>query len=71
MTEETHEDSGIGEGTPQGDREEPIHGQGGEGRAKEEATPPLEDDSEPDQTQVPAPDDDVGGQRGGEDRPSE
>jgi len=36
-----------------------------------QATPPLEDDSEPDQTQVPAPDDDVGGQQGGEHRPSE
>lgn len=34
-----------------------------------QATPPLEDDSEPDQTQVPAPDDDVGGQEGGEARP--
>lgn len=68
MTEETHKDSGIGEDTSQGGDSEPLHGQGGEGRAKEDATQPLEGEGEPGQTQVPAPDDDVGGQRGGEDR---
>ncbi len=68
MTEDTHEDSGIGEDTSQGGGSEPLHGQGGEGHAKEEATQPLEEQGEPGQTQVPAPDDDVGGQQGGEDR---
>jgi len=69
MNDETHEDSGIGEETSHGGGSEPLPGQGGEGRAKEEATPPLEEQGVPGQTQVPAPDDDVGGQRGGEDRP--
>jgi hypothetical protein len=68
MTEESHEDSGIGPDTSQGGGSDPLHGQGGEGREKEAATQPLEDESEPGQTQAPAPDDDVGGQRGGEDR---
>jgi hypothetical protein len=68
MTNETHEDSGIGEDTSQGGGRDPLHGQGGEGKAKEEATQPLEDESEPGQTQTPAPGDDAGGQRGGEDR---
>ena len=63
-------DTGIGPDTPQGGEEdEPLHGQGGEGRAKEEATPPIADDAEPGQTQHKAPSDDVGGQRGGEARP--
>lgn len=69
MTEETQKDSGIGEETSQGGGSGPLHGQGGEGRAKEEATPPLEEQGTKEQNQVPAPDDDVGGQRGGEDRP--
>lgn len=69
MTEETHEDSGVGENTSQGGGTEPLHGQGGEGREKEAATQPLKEQGEPGQTQVPAADDDVGGQRGGEDRP--
>jgi hypothetical protein len=68
MSGETHEDSGIGEDTSQGGGTEPLHGQGGEGKAKEEATQPLEDESEPSQTQTPAPGDDAGGQRGGEGR---
>ena len=68
MSEETHEDSGIGEETSQGGGSDPLHGQGGEGREKEDATQPLEDESTPGQTQVPAADDDVGGDRGGEDR---
>ena len=68
MTDETHDDSGIGEETSQGGGSGPLHGQGGEGRAKEAATQPLEEQGEPGQTQVPAPDDDVGGQRGGEER---
>ncbi len=63
-------DTGIGPDTPQGGEEdEPLHGQGGEGRAKEEATPPIADDAEPGQTQHKEPSDDVGGQRGGEARP--
>jgi len=63
-------DTGIGPDTPQGGREdEPLHGQGGEGRAKEQATPPLAGDAVPGQTQHDAPDDDAGGQRGGEPRP--
>lgn len=69
MAEQGHGDSGIGEDTAQGGGTEPIHGQGGEGRAKEDATPPLEEQGVPGQTQVPAPDEDAGGQRGGEDRP--
>jgi hypothetical protein len=68
MHEETRDDSGIGEETTQGGGSGPIHGQGGEGRAKEEATQPLEEQGKPGQTQVPAPDDDAGGERGGEDR---
>jgi hypothetical protein len=62
------EESGMGEDTPQAGREGELHGQGGEGRAKEAATPPLEEQGKPGQTQHDAPDDDVGGQRGGEDR---
>ena len=69
MTGPEHEDSGIGEETSQGGGSDPLHGQGGEGRAKEEATQPIGDESEHGKTQMPAPDDDVGGQRGGEDRP--
>jgi hypothetical protein len=69
MSDETHSDSGIGEDTTQGGGTGPLHGQGGEGREKEAATPPLEEEGEPGQTEVPAPDDDAGGQRGGEDRP--
>jgi len=69
MSEETTSgDSGIGEDTAQGGGTHPLHGQGGEGREKERATPPLEDESEEGQTQVDAPDDETGGQRGGEDR---
>jgi hypothetical protein len=68
MTDETHDDSGIGEETSQGGGSDPIPGQGGEGRAKEEATQPIEEQGVPGQTQHDAPDDDVGGQRGGEDR---
>ncbi len=68
MTEESHQDTGIGEETSQGGGSDPLHGQGGEGRAKEDATQPLEEQGNPGQTQVPAPDDDVGGQQGGEDR---
>lgn len=64
-----HGDSGIGEDTTQGGETGPLHGQGGEGAEKEKATPPLEEAGEPGQTQTPAPADDVGGQRGGEDRP--
>ena len=63
-------DTGIGPDTPQGgDDDKPLEGQGGEGREKEKATPPLADDAESGQTQHEAPSDDVGGQRGGEDRP--
>jgi hypothetical protein len=69
MTEDEHDDSGIGEDTPQGGGSGPLHGQGGEGDANQEATPPIEEHGKPGQTQVPAPDDDVGGQRGGQDRP--
>jgi len=69
MIDESHEDSGIGEDSSQGGGSEPLPGQGGEGREKEKATQPLEEQGKPGQTQVPAPDDDVGGQRGGEDRP--
>lgn len=62
--------TGIGPDTPQGgDDDQLLHGQGGEGRAKEEATPPLSDDAVPGKTQQKAPADDVGGQRGGDDRP--
>ncbi len=68
MTDEKHEDSGIGEETSQGSGSEPLHGQGGEGKANQEATPHIEEQGKPGQTQVPAPDDDVGGQQGGEDR---
>lgn len=68
MTEEAHEDSGIGEDTSQGGGTDPLHGQGGEGREKEKATQPLTEQGNPGQTQVPAADDDVGGQQGGEDR---
>ena len=68
--DETHRDSGIGEDTAQGGGENPLHGQGGEGREKEKATQPLEGGAgEDDQTQHRAPADDAGGQRGGEDRP--
>jgi hypothetical protein len=69
MTEETHDDGGIGEDTSQGGGSGPLHGQGGEGRAKEKATQPLEEQGKPGQTEVPAPEEDAGGQRGGEDRP--
>ncbi len=36
MTDETHDDSGIGEDTSQGGGSDPLHGQGGEGREKDE-----------------------------------
>ena len=62
--------TGIGPDTPQGGSEdEPLDGQGGEGRAKEEATPPLSDESVPGRTQHAAPADDAGGQQGGDPRP--
>jgi hypothetical protein len=64
-----HADSGIGQDTPQGGDSGPLHGQGGEGREKERATQPLGDQGGKGQTQVPAPDEETGGQRGGEDRP--
>jgi hypothetical protein len=69
MTDETHDDSGIGEDTSQGGGSGPLHGQGGEGREKEKATPPLGDESDPGRTTAPAPDDDAGGRREAEDRP--
>ena len=68
MTDETHDDSGIGEETTQGGGSGPLHGQGGEGGEKERATQPLEDQGDAG-TQVDAPAGDEGGQRGGEDRP--
>jgi hypothetical protein len=68
MSDETHGDSGIGEDTSQGGGSGPLHGQGGEGREKEKATPPIGEDGEAGQTQHDAPDDDAGGQRGGADR---
>ena len=69
MSDEGHSDSGIGEDTSQGGATGPLHGQGGEGAEKEKATPPLGDQGEEGRTQVPAPAEDAGGQRGGEDRP--
>ncbi len=70
MTEDEHEDSGgIGEETSQGGGSAPRQDQSGEGDANQRATPPIEEQGRPGQTQVPAPDDDVGGQRGGQDRP--
>ena len=70
MTDETHGDSGMGEGTAQGGEENPLHGQGGEGREKEAATQPIGDDDQiQGQTQHDAPNSDVGSQRGGDDRP--
>ena len=68
MIEGSHEDSGIGEDTSQGGGSDPLRGGEGGGKAKEDATQPLEEQGKPGQTQVPAPDDDAGGQRGGEDR---
>ena len=68
MTEEPREKSGIGEDTSQGgEGGGPIEGQGGEGDANQESTPPITEQGKPGQTQHDAPDDDVGGQRGGED----
>jgi len=65
MSEESHDKSGMGEGTPQGDTEETLHGQGGEGRAKEAATQPISDEDQiQGQTQHDAPDDEVGGHEG-------
>jgi hypothetical protein len=60
MNDETHEDSGIGEDTSQGGGSGPLHGQGGEGQAKEEATQPIKQQDKPGQTRVPAPDEDAG-----------
>ena len=60
--------AGIGEDTPQGGGTGPLHGQGGEGREKERATPPLEDESEHGKTQMDAPPDETGGHEGGADR---
>ena len=37
-----------------------IGGQGGEGEGAASATPPIGEEGEPGQTQVPAPDDDTG-----------
>ncbi len=54
MTEETHEEPGIGEETSQGRGTEPLDGQGGEGKENAEATPHLEEQGKPGQTQVPA-----------------
>jgi hypothetical protein len=68
MSEETHEGSGIGEDTAQGGGSEPLHGQGGEGRAKEDATQPLTEQGVPEQTQTPAPEDDAGAEQGAVDR---
>lgn len=52
------DETGMGENTPQGGEEGEISGQGGEGRRAAEVTPPLADDAEKEQTQVPAPPDD-------------
>ena len=68
MDDEKHGDSGIGEDNDQGGGTDPLHGQGGEVRVKERATPPLEDQGDA-RTQVDALADEAGGQRGGEDRP--
>jgi len=57
MTEETHDDHETEEDPPEGG-----------GSAPAQSTPPLKEQGVPGQTQVDAPDDDVGGQRGGEDR---
>jgi hypothetical protein len=40
--------------------DEDVGSQGDEGRRSASATPPIADDAEHDQTQVPSPDDDVG-----------
>jgi hypothetical protein len=45
-----------------------IGGQGGEGSGASSATPDIGTEGEPGQTAVPAPDDDVGGAEGEEDR---
>lgn len=65
--EETHENSGMGDEGAEGGGS--IEGQGGEGIDNQQATPPIKEQGVPGQTQVSAPDDDVGGQRGGDDRP--
>jgi len=40
--------------------DEDVTGAGDEGRRAAEASPPIADDAEPDQTTTPAPEDDVG-----------
>jgi hypothetical protein len=45
-----------------------VGGQGGEGSGAASATPDIGEDGEPGQTVVPAPEDDVGGAEGEEDR---
>lgn len=67
--DEREHDAGMGEETSQGGDTGPIEGEGGEGRQNQEATPPIAEQEKTGQTQHDAPDDDVGGQQGGEDRP--
>ncbi|MGI8580300.1 MAG: hypothetical protein ACR2K9_07120 [Solirubrobacteraceae bacterium] len=66
--DEREQDSGMGEDTSQGGDTGPIEEQGGEGRQNQEATPPITEQEKTGQTQHDAPDDDVGGQQGGQDR---
>jgi hypothetical protein len=53
---ENKDDRGVSKDDPAGG----IHSEGGEGAENEEATPPISEDGEHGQTQVPAPDDDAG-----------
>ena len=56
--------SGVSEDSPAGG----IGGQGGQGAEQARTTPEISEEGEHGQTQVPAPDDDVGGAEGEPDR---
>ena len=74
MLESTEPDEGKESGSEEmADEDRPtsgggIGGQGGEGSGAAAATPNVGEEGEVGQTQVPAPEDDVGGAEGEEDR---
>jgi hypothetical protein len=53
------EEGGIGEDTRQGGGQSAIGGQGGEGEGAANLAPEIDEEGEPGQTQVDAPDDDA------------
>lgn len=60
IRQDSDEDSGMSEDTPQGGGTEEISGQGGEGAGAAAGTAPIGEQPNPGQTQHDAPDEDVG-----------